>query len=40
VYLDLTPGGRQEGPMGPAGFLLPFEYMAEGEVAEGGKGAK
>lgn len=26
TYLDLTPKGRQEGPMGPAGFKLPREW--------------
>jgi predicted dithiol-disulfide oxidoreductase (DUF899 family) len=25
-FLDLTPGGRQEGSSGPAGFKLPAEY--------------
>ncbi|KAH8648669.1 hypothetical protein BX600DRAFT_503038 [Xylariales sp. PMI_506] len=26
TYLDLTPAGRQAGPMGPAGFKLPCEF--------------
>jgi predicted dithiol-disulfide oxidoreductase (DUF899 family) len=29
VWLDLTPGGRQEGPMGPAEFKIPAEYNKE-----------
>lgn len=36
VYLDLTPGGRQEGAMGPAGFRLPCEFEGEGEGCLGG----
>jgi predicted dithiol-disulfide oxidoreductase (DUF899 family) len=29
AWLDMTPGGRQEGPNGPAEFKLPFEYAEE-----------
>lgn len=31
VYLDMTPKGRQEGPMGPAEFRLPREWYEKEE---------
>lgn len=30
TYLDMTLGGRQEGPRGPAEFMLPSQYHAAG----------
>lgn len=32
TYLDMTPGGRQEGRDGPAEFPLPSQYHAAGRV--------
>jgi predicted dithiol-disulfide oxidoreductase (DUF899 family) len=29
TFLDLTPDGRQEGPMGPAKFKMPSQYAEE-----------
>ncbi|KAM7220617.1 Bacterial protein of unknown function (DUF899) domain containing protein [Rhypophila decipiens] len=40
TYLDITPKGRQEGPMGPAGFKLPRDWYEAEEEEEKKKGEK